>query len=89
DVYKRQDPDDDTAAPDSRDEPSDVFLFGRDEESVLEEMREAVVALPDVRKAKVALARKRIRSGFYDRPEVLEEIALRLSGIARKRVSEE
>ena len=43
-------------------------------EAVLAEMRR----LPDVRPAKVREARRRIRIGFYDRPEVLEEIVRRM-----------
>lgn len=39
---------------------------------------DALAKLPDVRPAKVREARRRIRMGFYDRPEVLEEIARRL-----------
>jgi hypothetical protein len=43
-------------------------------EAILAEVR----GLPDVRPAKVREARRRIRMGFYDRPEVLEEIVRRL-----------
>jgi hypothetical protein len=39
---------------------------------------DALAKLPDVRPAKVREARRRIRMGFYDRPEILEEIARRL-----------
>ena len=48
-------------------------------------LREELRILPDVRPAKVREARRRIRTGFYERPEVLDEIIRRmLSGDFRE-----
>jgi hypothetical protein len=44
----------------------------------LKEIREEYRLLPDVRPAKVREARRRIRLGFYERPEVLDEIVRRI-----------
>lgn len=41
-------------------------------------LRREVERLPEVRRDRVRRARKRIRQGFYDRPEVLDEIVRRL-----------
>ncbi len=44
----------------------------------MELIREEFRILPDVRPAKVREARRRIRMGYYERPEVLEEIVRRI-----------
>jgi hypothetical protein len=44
----------------------------------MELIREEFRVLPDVRPAKIREARRRIRMGYYERPEVLEEIVRRI-----------
>ncbi len=44
----------------------------------MELIREEFRILPDVRPAKIREARRRIRMGYYERPEVLEEIVRRI-----------
>jgi len=57
----------------------------RQEARILDAAKLVYEALPDVRADKVELARKRLAEGFYDRPEVQEQIAAKLAGDAEAR----
>jgi hypothetical protein len=48
------------------------------------EARAAVDGLPDVRAEKMALARQRLASGFYDTPEAKEVLVDKLASLIRE-----
>ena len=57
---------------------ADVTPGQTEEARLLDAARLVLESLPDVRADKVELAKKRLADGFYDRPEVRDEIAGRI-----------
>lgn len=53
----------------------DISKEARNLEQTVENLKTSVNEIPDVREAKVAEVKTRLKDGFYDRPEVIEEVA--------------
>ncbi len=58
---------------------AELHLEAKVEAHLLEGAKLVFDALPDVRADRVAAATKRLAEGFYDRPEVVDQIAARLA----------
>ena len=59
-------------------EPAGALAEGEGRSEEVAAIVEEIALLPEIRNERIESARRRIREGFYDRPEVLEEIARRL-----------
>lgn len=57
---------------------AEIDRISREDARILEGAKLLYEALPEVRSDKIKLARQRLAQGFYDRPEVRQEIANRL-----------
>lgn len=53
----------------------DISKEARNLEQTVENLKTVVREIPDVRDAKVEEVRAKLKDGFYDRPEVIEEVA--------------
>src|SRR3972149_1812095 len=53
----------------------DISKDARNLEQTVENLKTVVREIPDVRDAKVEEVRAKLKDGFYDRPEVIEEVA--------------
>ena len=53
----------------------DISKEARNLEQTVENLKTVVSEIPDVRDAKVEEVRAKLKDGFYDRPEVIEEVA--------------
>lgn len=58
---------------------ADLHPEVRIETQIIEGAKLVYEALPDVREDRVAQAKQRLTDGYYDRPEVIDQIAARLS----------
>ena len=56
----------------------DISKEARNLEQSVENLKTVVSEIPDVRDAKVEEVRAKLKDGFYDRPEVIEEVAKKL-----------
>ena len=53
----------------------DISKEARNLEQSVENLKTVVSEIPDVRDAKMEEVRAKLKDGFYDRPEVIEEVA--------------
>ena len=53
----------------------DISKEARNLEQTVENLKTVVSDIPDVRDAKMEEVRAKLKDGFYDRPEVIEEVA--------------
>ena len=53
----------------------DISKEARNLEQTVGNLKTVVSEIPDVRDAKVVEVRAKLKDGFYDRPEVIEEVA--------------
>jgi negative regulator of flagellin synthesis FlgM len=53
----------------------DISKEARNLEQTVENLKTVVREIPEVRDAKVEEVRAKLKDGFYDRPEVIEEVA--------------
>lgn len=57
---------------------TEIDRIAREDARILEASKLIFDALPDIRADKVALAKRRLKEGFYDRPEIKAQIAREL-----------
>ncbi|MCR4320263.1 MAG: flagellar biosynthesis anti-sigma factor FlgM [Candidatus Brocadiaceae bacterium] len=53
----------------------DISKEARNLEQTVDNLKTVVSEIPDVRDAKMEEVRAKLKNGFYDRPEVIEEVA--------------
>ena len=58
----------------------DISKEARNLEQTVGNLKTVVSEIPDVRDAKVEEVRAKLKDGFYDRPEVIEEVASKVIG---------